>query len=116
MLIGKLEDAEKISAGREWPLISISASHRRFRNIVFFFFVLRIIRRTFWKLKGRGIIGTIVELYTDARRILYGYFLRAPGIRTQVRKQVTESLAKVQAKMIPTSGSRYLALPKEGWD
>ncbi|KAI0422296.1 pyridoxal phosphate-dependent transferase [Xylaria grammica] len=86
-----------------------------FRNIVFFFFVLRIIRRTFWKLKGRGLIGTIVELYTDSRRILYGYFLRAPGIRTKVRKQVDESLAKVQAKMIPTDGSRYLALPKEGW-
>ncbi|KAF2966510.1 hypothetical protein GQX73_g7062 [Xylaria multiplex] len=86
-----------------------------FRNIVFFFFVLRILRRTFWKLKGRGLIGTVVELYTDARRILYGYFLRAPGIRTQVRKQVNESLAKVQAKMIPTTGSRYLALPKEGW-
>ncbi|KAI0389737.1 pyridoxal phosphate-dependent transferase [Xylariaceae sp. FL0594] len=85
------------------------------RNIVFFFFVLRIIRRTFWKLKGRGLIGTIVELYTDARRILYGYFLRAPGIRTQVRKQVNESLAKVQQKMIPATGSRYLALPKEGW-
>lgn len=66
-------------------------------------------------MKGRGLIGTIVELYTDARRILYGYFLRAPGIRTQVRKQVNESLAKVQKKMIPTTGSRYLALPKEGW-
>ncbi|KAH8160480.1 hypothetical protein CIB48_g7755 [Xylaria polymorpha] len=86
-----------------------------FRNIVFFFFVLRILRRTFWKLKGRGLIGTIVELYTDARRVLYGYFLRAPGIRTKVRKQIDESLAKVQAKMIPTTGSRYLALPKEGW-
>ncbi|GAP83775.1 putative sphingosine-1-phosphate lyase [Rosellinia necatrix] len=86
-----------------------------FRNVVFFFFVLRIIRRSFWKLKGRGLIGTIVELYTDARRILYGYFLRAPGIRTQVRKQINESLAKIQAKMIPADGSRYLTLPKEGW-
>ncbi|KAI1173062.1 pyridoxal phosphate-dependent transferase [Nemania sp. FL0916] len=86
-----------------------------FRNIVFFFFVLRIVRRTFWKLKGRGLIGTIVELYVDTRRILYGYFLRAPGIRTQVRKQVSEALAKMQAKMISTTGSRYLALPKEGW-
>jgi sphinganine-1-phosphate aldolase len=46
---------------------------------------------------------------------LYGYFLRAPGIRTKVRKQVQESLTKVQAKLIPATGSRYLALPKEGW-
>ncbi|KAI2611006.1 PLP-dependent transferase [Hypoxylon fragiforme] len=86
-----------------------------FKNVLFFFFVVRIVRRTFWKLKGRGIIGTIVELYHDTRRVLYGYFLRAPGIRTQVRKQVTESLAKVQTKMIPAGGTRYLTLPKEGW-
>ncbi|KAI0016626.1 pyridoxal phosphate-dependent transferase [Xylariomycetidae sp. FL0641] len=85
------------------------------RNIVFFFFVLRIVRRSFWKLKGRGLIGTIVELYRDTRRVLYGYFLRMPGVRTQVRKQVSESLAKVQAKMIPAGGTRNLALPKEGW-
>ncbi|KAI1471193.1 PLP-dependent transferase [Daldinia caldariorum] len=85
------------------------------RNIVFFFFVLRIVRRTFWKLKGRGLFGTIAELYHDVRRVLYGYFLRAPGVRTQVRKQITESLAKVQAKMIPVDGTRYTTLPKEGW-
>ncbi|KAI0601892.1 pyridoxal phosphate-dependent transferase [Biscogniauxia sp. FL1348] len=85
------------------------------RNIVFFFFVARILRRTFWQLKGRGIIGTVVELYQDARRVLYGYFLRAPGVRNKVQKQVQESLAKVQSKMIPAGGTRYLSLPKEGW-
>ncbi|OTB04163.1 hypothetical protein M426DRAFT_164332 [Hypoxylon sp. CI-4A] len=86
------------------------------RNIVFFFFVLRIVRRTFWKLKGRGLIGTVAELYHDVRRVLYGYFLRAPGVRTTVRKQIDESLAKVQAKLIKPDGTRYLALPKEGWE
>ncbi|KAI1266151.1 pyridoxal phosphate-dependent transferase [Xylariaceae sp. FL1019] len=85
------------------------------RNIVFFLFCLRIVRRTFWKLKGRGLFGTVVELYTDLRRILYGYFLRAPGVRTQVRKQVQDSLAKIQEKMIKPDRIRYLALPKEGW-
>ncbi|KAK8862474.1 pyridoxal phosphate-dependent transferase [Apiospora arundinis] len=85
------------------------------RNVVFFFFVWRIIRRTFWKLKGRGLFGAIAELYTDLRRILYGYFLRAPGVRTQVRKQVNEALAKMQGKMIPAGQTRYLSLPKEPW-
>lgn len=74
-------------------------------------------RRTFWKLKGRGLLGTIAELYRDTRRVLYGYFLRAPGVRTQVRKQVAEALGKIQTKMVPAEGTavRYLALPKEGW-
>lgn len=74
-------------------------------------------RRTFWKLKGRGVLGTFAELYRDTRRVLYGYFLRMPGVRTQVRKQVAEALAKMQAKMVPAEGlaERHTALPKEGW-
>ncbi|KAM7206294.1 Pyridoxal phosphate-dependent transferase [Rhypophila sp. PSN 637] len=86
-----------------------------FRNIVFFFFLLRWTRKVLWKLKGRGLLGTLVELYTDTRRILYGYFLRMPGVRTQVRKQVNEAIAKMQTKLVPANQTRYLTLPKEGW-
>jgi len=84
------------------------------RNIVFFFFVLRWTRKTWWKLKGRGIIGALLELYHDIRRIAYGCFLRAPGVRSQVQKQVRESLAKVSDKLITTDMTRHLVLPKEG--
>ncbi|KAK5661484.1 hypothetical protein OQA88_11388 [Cercophora sp. LCS_1] len=85
------------------------------RNIVFFLFLLRWTRRVLWKLKGRGVLGTIAELYTDLRRILYGYFLRMPGVRTQVRKQVGEAITKLEQKMVPANATRYLTLPKEGW-
>ncbi|KAK0613770.1 pyridoxal phosphate-dependent transferase [Immersiella caudata] len=85
------------------------------RNIVFFFFLLRWTRRVLWKLKGRGLLGTIAELYSDARRISYGYFLRLPGVRTQVRKQIDEAIAKLETKMVPGNTTRYLTLPKEGW-
>ncbi|KAJ9141885.1 PLP-dependent transferase [Pleurostoma richardsiae] len=85
------------------------------RNIVFFFFVLRWTRRSFWKLKGRGLIGTLIELYTDSRRVLYGWFLRAPGVRNQVKRQVQDSLTKVSAKLVAPNLTRYLQLPKEGW-
>ncbi|KAL2179839.1 pyridoxal phosphate-dependent transferase [Thermothelomyces heterothallicus CBS 202.75] len=85
------------------------------RNIVFFLFLLRWTRRALWKLKGRGLLGTLAELYADARRVLYGWFLRMPGVRTQVRKQVDEALSKLQTKMVPANGTRYLTLPKEGW-
>jgi sphinganine-1-phosphate aldolase len=61
------------------------------------------------------LIGTLIEAYTSARRILYGYFLRAPGVRGQVQKQVGDALAGVQAKMVPANTTRYLTLPKEGW-
>ena len=87
----------------------------RVRNIVFFLFLLRWTRRALWKLKGRGLLGTIAELYHDTRRILYGHFLRLPGVRTQVRKQVAEAIAKMETKMVPANANRYLTLPKEGW-
>lgn len=86
----------------------------RLRNIIFFYFVTRWTRRFFWKLKGRGIIGAILELYRDIRRILYGYFLRAPGVRGQVQQKVKESLEKMSAKLVPPNQTRNLTLPKEG--
>ncbi|KAK4252020.1 pyridoxal phosphate-dependent transferase [Corynascus novoguineensis] len=85
------------------------------RNIVFFLFLLRWTRRALWKLKGRGLLGTLAEVYADVRRVLYGWFLRMPGVRTQVRKQVDEALFKMQAKLVPANTTRYLTLPKDGW-
>lgn len=84
------------------------------RNIVFIYFVFRWTRKTYWKLKGRGLLGAILELYISIRRILYGYFLRAPGVRGTVQKQVRESLSKLSEKTIPTNMTRNLVLPKEG--
>ena len=88
---------------------------RRVRNILFFLFLLRWTRRVLWKLKGRGVLGTLAEVYTDVRRVLYGWFLRMPGVRSQVRKQVDEALAAMQTKLVPAGATRYLTLPKEGW-
>jgi sphinganine-1-phosphate aldolase len=85
------------------------------RHIVFFLFVLRWTRKAIWKLKGRGLLGTAIELYTDLRRVLYGYFLRMPGVRNTVKKQVDEAVSKLQTKMVPANTTRYLTLPKEGW-
>jgi sphinganine-1-phosphate aldolase len=69
------------------------------------------------KLKGRGIVGTTVDTYIAVRRTLYGLFLRAPGVRTQVQKQVNEAIVKLQAKLVPSGPDvvRHLNLPKEGW-
>lgn len=87
----------------------------RLKNILFFYFLLRLTRRSYWKLKGRGLIGTIVELYTDARRIAYGWFLNAPGVRTKVKAQVDDAKAKLQAKLIKPGETSYKKLPEKGW-
>lgn len=69
------------------------------------------------KLKGRGLLGTLADAYISVRRTLYGLFLRAPGVRSQVQKQVSEAINKLQGKLVPSGPGviRYLTLPKEGW-
>ncbi|KAJ5054145.1 uncharacterized protein L3040_000427 [Drepanopeziza brunnea f. sp. 'multigermtubi'] len=102
-------------AGSSRQLLSLNID--LFRNIVFFLFLLRWTRKALLKLKGRGLFGTFADTYISIRRALYGLFLRAPGVRSQVQKQVTEAITKLQGKLVPSGPGviRYLALPKEGW-
>ena len=77
---------------------------------------MRWTRKALLKLKGRGALGTLLDTYNAIQRTLYGLFLRAPGIRSQVQKQVTEAITKLQGKLVPQGPGviRYLNLPKEG--
>ncbi|KAH0490006.1 hypothetical protein TgHK011_001492 [Trichoderma gracile] len=109
-LRGSLESVKRRRQALSLSLINLDL----IKNIIFFYFVLRWTRRLWWKLKGRGIIGAILELYRDIERTLYGYFLRAPGVRGQVQKKVQESLDKMANKLVPPGQTKYLALPKEG--
>ncbi|OBT39623.1 hypothetical protein VE00_09749 [Pseudogymnoascus sp. WSF 3629] len=87
------------------------------RNIIFFLFLWRWTKKAYLKLKGRGFAGSTIDGYVSVRRTLYGLFLRAPGVRTQVQKQVNEAITKLQAKLIQSGPgiTRHLTLPKEGW-
>ena len=62
-------------------------------------------------------MGTTVDIYLSIRRTLYGLFLRAPGVRSQVQKQVSEAVTKLEQRLVPQGQgtTRYLTLPKEGW-
>lgn len=87
------------------------------RNLIFFFFLLRWTRKAALQLKGRGLLGTVIDTYVSVRRTLYGIFLRAPGVRSKVQTQVAEAIAKLEGKLVPKGPgiSRYLTLPKEAW-
>ncbi|OAA67202.1 sphinganine-1-phosphate aldolase [Niveomyces insectorum RCEF 264] len=113
MLISLRDNIKSVRRRPASPLLALNLD--LLRNIVFFFFVLRLTRRTLWKLRGRGIIGTVTELYHDSRRILYGWFLRLPGVRSKVRQQVDEALGKMEGKLIPVGVARHTTLPAQGW-
>jgi sphinganine-1-phosphate aldolase len=92
-------------------------SARSLRNVIFVLFLLRWARITFYQLKGRGIFGSISDLYVNVRRYLYGIFLRLPGVRDKVQAQVSESLLKLERKLVPSGPGveRITRLPSEGW-
>lgn len=58
-----------------------------------------------------------MDTYLSIRRAFYGLFLRAPGVRSRVQREVHEAMMKVESKLVPQGPgtSRYLTLPKEGW-
>ncbi|KAF2400237.1 sphingosine-1-phosphate lyase-like protein [Trichodelitschia bisporula] len=87
------------------------------RNIVFVLFLLRLTRRAFYALKGRGPIGLTVSLYASIRRSLYGIFLRLPGVRDKVATQIAEAKINLERKLVPSGPGveRHLRLPDEGW-
>jgi sphinganine-1-phosphate aldolase len=51
------------------------------------------------------------------RRYLYGVFLRLPGVRDKVQAQVSESILKLERKLVPSGPGveRTTSLPSEGW-
>ncbi|RKF74552.1 Sphingosine-1-phosphate lyase [Golovinomyces cichoracearum] len=89
----------------------------RLQNLIFFLFILRWSRKGYAKLKGRGVLGTCADICAAIRRYVFGLYLRAPGIRSQVKAQIDSSIKKLQLKLLPQDPGtvRYLNLPKEGW-
>ena len=79
--------------------------------------MLRWTRITFYQLKGRGIFGSASDAYINIRRYLYGVFLRLPGVRDKVQAQVSDSLLKLERKLVPSGPGveRLTSLPAEGW-
>lgn len=102
---------------RRPPKLLPTDQYIRLRNLIFILFLLRWTRKALLKLKGRGIFGTASDAYIALQRTLYGWFLRAPGVRSQVRRQVSEAIGKIEGKLVPSGPgvTRYLTLPKEGW-
>lgn len=80
-------------------------------------FLLRHVRRTYYQLRGYGLIGSIRNAYASVRILLYSLFLRAPGVRGKVDKQVASTLEKLESSLVASGPgvNRYLTLPKEGW-
>ncbi|PGH01809.1 sphinganine-1-phosphate aldolase [Blastomyces parvus] len=111
-LQNKLVSASKSSTG-----IFSSSTFSLIRNIVFFLYIFRFVRKSFYTIRGHGPIGTIRNAYSYIRLVLYSLFLRAPGVRSKVDKQVSTAITKLEAKLAPATPGilSNTHLPKQGW-
>lgn len=84
---------------------------------MFFLFLLRWSRRCFRQIRGRGIFGSLKQLYLFARRRLYTLLLSLPGVRDKIQLQLAESKINLEKKLVPSGPGveRYTKLPNEGW-
>lgn len=89
----------------------------RVKNIVFILFILRYTRKTFDSIRGYGVFGSLKNIFVIIRLWCFSLFLRAPGVRGEVDKQVNTALTKLEEKLVQRGdgATRNLVLPKEGW-
>jgi sphinganine-1-phosphate aldolase len=87
------------------------------RNIVFILFLFRYVRKTYYSLRGYGLVGSVRNVLLAIRLFFYTVFLRFPGVRGQVDKQVSTAIEGLETKLVASGPgvTRYLTLPKEGW-
>lgn len=84
---------------------------------MFVLFILRISRRSFYFLRGYGLLGSLVVFYRSLRKRTYQILLKTPGVRSKIDKQVAETKKGIEAKIaseIPET-TRNLSLPSEPW-
>ena len=84
---------------------------------MFFLFLLRHVRKSYYTVRGHGLVGSIGNAYRRIRLLIYSLFLSAPGVRGQVDKQVSAGIANIENKFAPQEPglTRYKSLPKQGW-
>lgn len=95
----------------------MTLTYSSLRNIVFVLFILRIARKSFYFLRGHGLIGSLLILYRALSQRTYKLFLRAPGVRSQVDKQIATATKDIEDKIAPhlPGTNHYTSLPKEPW-
>jgi sphinganine-1-phosphate aldolase len=87
------------------------------RNIIFVLFLLRWIKKSFYLLRGHGLVGTLSLASSRVYKATYKLLMRAPGVRSRINKQIAAAVKDIEHKVAPQvpGVARYLTVPKEPW-
>lgn len=111
-LQSKLQKAQTLP---QWQTIAYNVNI--FRHILLALFILRLAKRSFYHLRGYGVLGSLSLLFRALRRRLYHIFLSLPGIRSKVDRQVSSARKEIEDKLVGShpDANRYKKLPLEPW-
>jgi sphinganine-1-phosphate aldolase len=89
----------------------------RLQTLVFVLFLFRWTNKTWYQLRGRGLLGTTKELYLYLRLRAYGVFLSIPAVRKKIKKDVLKATDDMEHQLagLGEGVTRYAQLPIEGW-
>ena len=84
---------------------------------MFVLFLFRWTKKTWYQLRGRGILGSTKELYLYLRLRAYGVFLSIPAVRKKIKKDVLRATDDMEHQLagLGEGVTRYAQLPIEGW-
>ena len=73
-------------------------------------------RRGARQLRGRGLAGSARDAYAAVRRRLFRVFLRLPGVRATVQRQLDATITRMEQRINPSDPSlpAHKSLPSEG--
>lgn len=111
-LQSKLQKARTVP---QWQ--TISANLNIFRHILLALFILRIVKKSFYHLRGYGLLGSLALLYHDLHKQLYRIFLSLPGVRSKVDREVAAAKKELEEKLVghDSKSTSYKKLPTEPW-
>jgi sphinganine-1-phosphate aldolase len=57
------------------------------------------------------------NLYLQIRLFIFQLFMRVPGVRSRIDKEVSEAITGIEKKLAPQGPGiiKYMSLPKQGW-
>jgi len=96
---------------------NLTTMHSSLQTLVFVLFLFRWTNKTWYQLRGRGILGTTKELYLYLRLRAYGVFLSIPAVRKKIKKDVLKATGDMEHQLagLGEGVTRYAQLPIEGW-
>jgi len=84
-------------------------------NVVLIYVLWRYIWiETYRQIRAHGLAGTVIDLYSYYKKIVFSLLLRLPPSRRKVALELDQARRGIQSKLVPEHLEYYKTLPEKG--